>query len=256
MIVGRLEGRVIVVTGGAQGIGKAYCEGLAREGARVVVADIDGTRAQATAQGLKRGEGEALALAADVSRLEDTERMAEATVERFGRIDGLVNNAAIFQRPAVSRGPFEEISVEEWDRVMAVNVRGVFLCCRAVLPYMKQQRYGKIVNISSGTILSGTPWMAHYVTSKAAVMGFTRTIAREVGDHNITVNAVAPGQTLSVENPDEAKIKAHERTAQGGCIKRIETPQDLVGTIIFLCSADSDFITGQTIAVNGGTAMH
>lgn len=252
----RLAGRVIIVTGGAQGIGKAYSEGLAREGAKVVVADIDGPRAQKAAEELQRSGADSLALTADVSRLEDTERMAKAAADRFGRIDGLINNAAVFQRPAVSRVPFEQISVEEWDRVMAVNVRGVFLCSRAVLPYMKREKYGKIVNISSGTILSGTAKFAHYVTSKAAVMGFTRVMAREVGEYNITVNAVAPGLTLSVENPDERTLQAHEERAQAGCIKRIETPQDLVGTIVFLCSADSDFITGQMIAVNGGTGMH
>lgn len=254
--MGRLDGRVIIVTGGAQGIGRAYCEGLAREGAKIVVTDIDDARAQRTAQEIERSGAEALAVAADVSNLKHTERMAEATAERFGRIDGLVNNAAVFQRPAVSRGPFEQISVEEWDRVMTVNVRGVFLCCRAVLPYFKQQRYGKVVNISSGTVLQGTPGMAHYVTSKAAVIGFTRTMAREVGDYNITVNAVAPGLTLSVENPNAAQLQAHERVAQGACFKRVETPQDLVGSVVFLCSSESDFITGQTFVVNGGTVMH
>lgn len=252
----RLADRVIIVTGGAQGIGKAYCEALAREGAKVVVADIDGPRAKKAAEELQRNGAESLALTTDVSRLEDTDRMAQATVERFGRIDGLINNAAVFQRPSLSRVPFEQISVEEWDRVMAVNVRGVFLCSRAVLPYMKRQRYGKVVNISSGTILSGTAKFAHYVTSKAAVIGFTRVMAREVGEYNITVNAVAPGLTLSLEDPDAATVRAHEERSQAGCIKRVETPQDLVGTIIFLCSPDSDFITGQMIAVNGGTAMH
>lgn len=252
----RLSGRVIIVTGGAQGIGRAYCEGLAGEGAKVVVADIDGKRAQAAAEEIGRRGAETLALTADVSKLEDTERMAKETHRRFGRIDGLVNNAACFQRPAVTRGPFEQISVEEWDRVMAVNVRGVFLCCRAVMPYMKQQKYGKIVNISSGTVMSGTARFAQYVTSKAAVIGLTRVVARETGDYNITVNSVAPGLTLSLEDPDDATVRTHQERAQAGCIKRIETPQDLVGTIVFLCSAESDFITGQTIAVNGGTNMH
>lgn len=249
----RLDGRVIIVTGGAQGIGKAYCQGLAREGAKVVVADIDGSLAERAAEEL--GAAEALPVATDVSQLEGTERMVKATLDQFGRIDGLVNNAAVFQRPSVKRGPFEEISVEEWDRVMAVNVRGTFLCCRAVLPQMKQQKYGKIVNISSGTVLSGTPRFAHYVTSKAAVIGLTRCIAREVGDFNICINAVAPGLTLSLDNVDEAGMESYKQRAQTACIKRVETPQDLVGTIVFLSSAESDFITGQTIAVNGGSAM-
>ncbi len=249
----RLDGRVIIVTGGAQGIGKAYCQGLAREGAKVVVADINESLAEKTAEDL--GAAEALPMAVDVSQEAGTERMVKATLDQFGRIDGLVNNAAMFQRPSVKRGPFEDLSVEEWDRVMGVNVRGVFLGCKAVIPAMKQQKYGKIVNISSGTVLTGTPRFAHYVTSKAAVIGLTRCIAREVGDYNICVNAVAPGLTLSLDDVSDEGMKQYEQRALQGCIKRIETPQDLVGTIVFLSSADSDFITGQTIAVNGGASM-
>lgn len=249
----RLDGRVIIVTGGAQGIGKAYCQGLAREGAKVVVADINESLAEKTAEEL--GAAEALPVAVDVSQEAGTQRMVKATLDQFGRIDGLVNNAAMFQRPSVKRGPFEELSVEEWDRVMGVNVRGVFLGCKAVLPAMKDQKYGKIVNISSGTVLTGTPRFAHYVTSKAAVIGLTRCIAREVGAFNICVNAVAPGLTLSLDDVDDEGMKHYEQRALQGCIQRIETPQDLVGTIVFLSSAESDFITGQTIAVNGGASM-
>lgn len=249
----RLTDRVIIVTGGAQGIGKAYCEGLAREGAKVVVADLNGSLAEQVAE--KIGAAEALPVTVDVSQMEATENMVKATMDRFGRVDGLINNAAVFQRPSVTRGPFEQISVEEWDRVMAVNVRGVFLCIRAVLPAMKEQKYGKIVNISSGTVLTGTPKFAHYVTSKAAVIGLTRCIAREVGEWNICINAVAPGLTLSLDDVDDAGMKQYEQRSQAGCIKKVETPQDLVGTIVFLSSAESDFITGQTIAVNGGSSM-
>lgn len=249
----RLTDRVIIVTGGAQGIGKAYCEGLAREGAKVVVADLNGSLAEQVAE--KIGAAEALPVTVDVSQMGATENMVKATMDRFGRVDGLINNAAVFQRPSVTRGPFEQISVEEWDRVMAVNVRGVFLCIRAVLPAMKEQKYGKIVNISSGTVLTGTPKFAHYVTSKAAVIGLTRCIAREVGEWNICINAVAPGLTLSLDDVDDAGMKQYEQRSQAGCIKKVETPQDLVGTIVFLSSAESDFITGQTIAVNGGSSM-
>jgi 3-oxoacyl-[acyl-carrier protein] reductase len=181
--------------------------------------------------------------------------MAQAALERFGRIDGLVNNAAMYQRPAVARGPFEELSVEEWDRVMAVNLRGVFLCSRAVVPAMKKQQYGKIVNISSATVHAGTPRFAHYVTSKAGVIGFTRVLARELGEFNITVNAIAPGLTQSLEDPDEAVIAYHEQRRQQRSIKRTERPEDLVGAVAFLCSHDSDFITGQTLVVDGGLVM-
>ena len=149
----RLQDRVIIVTGGAHGIGRAYCEGLAREDARIVVADIDGAGAEAAVKALSAGGYEALAVETDVSQPEATKRMAQATMERFGRLDGLINNAALFQRPAMSRVPFEQIPVEEWDRLMAVNLRGVFLCCRAVAPYMKQQGHGKIVNIVSDTLV-------------------------------------------------------------------------------------------------------
>ena len=193
----RLKDQVLIVTGGAHGIGRAYCEGLAGEGARVVVADIDGNGADAVAAALGEAGHDALAVAADVSQPESTDNMAQAAMERFGRIDGLVNNAAIYQRPAVTRGPFEEIPLDEWDRLMAVNLRGVFLSCRAVVPHMKEQGSGKIVNISSGTVFNGSAQMLHYVTSKAGVIGLTRALARELGDYNINVNAVAPASPLA-----------------------------------------------------------
>jgi len=252
----RLEGRVIIVTGGAQGIGRAYSDRLAQEGARVVVADIDGERAAAVAAELRGAELEALAVTADVTMVEDTERMAQAALESFGRIDGLINNAAMYQRPAVTRAPFEELPVEEWDRVMAVNLRGVFLCSRAVVPHMKRQGSGKIVNISSTTVFNGTPRFAHYVTSKAGVIGFTRVLARELGDFNINVNAIAPGLTQSLDEIDDETMAYFEERSRNRSMKRIQTPQDLVGAVAFLCSSDSDFITGQTLAVDGGASMN
>lgn len=252
----RLEGRVVIVTGGAQGIGKAYCKRLAEDGATVVVADIDAARSEEVVKELRQAELEAMAIPTDVADLASTERMAQRTVDRFGRIDGLVNNAAMYQRPAVMRAPFEEIPVDEWDRVMAVNVRGVFLCSRAVVPHMKRQSYGKIVNISSGTVFNGTPRFAHYVTSKAGVIGFTRVLARELGDWNITVNAVAPGLTQSLGEIDDAMMQYFEQRSAARSIKRIQTPEDLVGTVAFLCSSDSDFMTGQTLVVDGGAALN
>ena len=252
----RLKDRVIIVTGGAHGIGRAYCEGLAHEGARVVVADIDGRGAEAVAEALSSGGQEALAVQADVALPDATERMAQAAMARFGCIDGLINNAAVFQRPAMSRVPFEQIPVEEWDRLMAVNLRGIFLCCRAVVPYMKQQHRGKIVNISSGTVFFGAALLAHYVTSKAGVIGFTRTLARELGEYNINVNAIAPGLTMSMDAVDEAREALQQQRLQARSIKRTEMPQDLVGTAVFLCASDSDFMTGQTLVVDGGAQMH
>jgi 3-oxoacyl-[acyl-carrier protein] reductase len=247
--------QVVIVTGGAQGIGRAYCEGLAGEGARVVIADIDGARAEALADELLEKKAQALAVPTDVTSPEATMRMAEAAVERFGRVDALINNAAVFQRPAAFRGPFESIPVEEWDRLMAVNLRGVFLCARAVVKYMKAQRRGKIVNISSSTVHMGTSQFAHYVTSKAGVIGFTRVLARELGEYNINVNAVAPGMTLSLDDVAEERLQRYESQAQSRSLKRVEKPEDLVGTIIFLCSSDSDFITGQTLVVDGGISF-
>jgi 3-oxoacyl-[acyl-carrier protein] reductase len=252
----RLQDRVIIVTGGAHGIGLAYCEGLAREGARVVVADLDPEGAEAVVRALGAEGKDALAVLADVSQLEATERMAQAAVERFGRIDGLINNAALFQRPAMSRVPFDQIPVEEWDRLMAVNLRGVFLCCRAVVPYMKQQSQGKIVNISSGTVFHGSPMAAHYVASKAGVIGFTRSLARELGEYNINVNAIAPGLTISMDEVSDARMTQNQQRVQARALKRTEVPQDLVGTVVFLCSSESDFMTGQTLVVDGGAQMH
>ena len=252
----RLRDRVIIVTGGANGIGRAYCEGFAGEGAKVVVADLDEERADDVVRTLTKGGAEALALRVDVADPHATDRMAKATVDRFGRIDGLINNAALFQRPAMSRVPFEKIPVEEWDRLMAVNLRGIFLCCRAVVPVMKQQRYGKIVNISSGTVFYGAPNAAHYVTSKAGVIGLTRSLARELGEYQITVNAIAPGLVLSMDEVDPAREAQNRRRLQARAIQRTELPQDVVGAAVFLSSGESDFITGQTLVVDGGAQMH
>ena len=251
----RLKDKVIIVTGGANGIGRAYCDGLAEEGAKVVVADIDAQGAGSAAAALAEAGHDAIAVTTDVSREDDAENLAKATLERFGRIDGLVNNAAIFQRPAMYHGPIEGLSVDEWDRLIAVNLRGIFLCSRAVVPTMKEQGSGKIVNVSSGTVSRGSGSL-HYVTSKAGVIGFTRTLSRELGDYNINVNAVAPGLTITMDEVDERAAEHREVRIQTRAIKRAEMPEDLVGPVIFLCSTDSDFMTGQTVVVDGGVWMH
>lgn len=252
----RLKDRVVIVTGGANGIGLAYCGGLAAEGASVVVADIDGPAADAAVRELGERGTDALAVATDVTVPREVDHMAETAMERFGRIDGLINNAAMFQRPTMYRGPFDQIPVEEWDRLMAVNLKGIFLCCRAVVPHMKKQRGGKIVNISSGTVFFGTPNLLHYVTSKAGVIGLTRALARELGDYNINVNAIAPGLTISMDDMTEVRSGLNEQRIAARSLKRAEVPQDLVGTAVFLCSSDSDFMTGQTLVVDGGAQMH
>ena len=250
--MGRLEDRVIIVTGGAQGIGRAFALRFANEGAKIVVADINGTAAEATAAEIGEAGGEAIAVITDVSDEESTLAMAQAAIARWGKIDGLMNNAAMFQRPQITSGPIADLSVEEWDRVMAVNLRGPFLCCKAVLPHMKEQNYGKIVNISSGTFFSGRS-TAHYVASKGGVIAFTRVLAKQSGDWHITVNSIAPGSTASDPEADEVRYQGR---VPDRSLKRVEQPEDLVGAGIFLMSSESDFMTGQTMVVDGGAVMH
>jgi NAD(P)-dependent dehydrogenase (short-subunit alcohol dehydrogenase family) len=246
----RLAGKVAIVTGGARHIGVAYCHTLAREGAAVVIADIlDGN---AVAEEIRSKGGNALALKIDVSKEGDTNRMAVETVNAFGRIDILINNAAIFIN--LQRHPFYEISADEWDRVSAVNIKGPFLCAKAVFAQMKEQKYGKIINISSSTAYWGTPNFLHYVASKAALIGMTRSLAREVGDYGICVNAIAPG--LVEHEGQNAPQALTELQLKARSIKRLQTPEDLLGTLVFLASPDSDFMTGQTIVVDGGSIMH
>jgi 3-oxoacyl-[acyl-carrier protein] reductase len=251
----RLKDKVAVVTGGGVGIGRAYSLGLAKEGAKVVVADIQDKEAEKVAAEIKRLDGEAFAVAIDVTSAEKTQAMADATVKRYGRIDVLVNNAALYS--TIKKKPFMEIEVEEWDRVMEVNLKGLFLCAQAVYPAMKRQGKGKIINISSGTALSGTPFFLHYVTSKGGVIGFTRALARELGQDNIAVNAITPG--LTVSSPQQEATLTPEQLAdrrKRRSFQRDQLPRDLVGTVIFLSSDDSDFITGQTINVDGGGNMY
>jgi 3-oxoacyl-[acyl-carrier protein] reductase len=251
-----LKDRVVIVTGGAHGIGKAYCLGFAKAGSKVVIADIDSAAAERTATEISKNDGaQALTVHVDVSNEEATKRMAAQTLDRFGRIDVLINNAAVFSVVPMNRGRIETIDPEEWDRLMAVNLRGLFFCCRAVLPVMRKQKSGKIINIASGTVFAGSPGRIHYVTSKAATIGFTRTLAREVGEDNINVNCLAPGNTLSEDNPTEQMIKFRESSVNLRSLKRIQVPQDVVGAMLFLASPVSDFMTGQTVNVDGGISF-
>jgi len=251
-----LKDKIVIVTGGGHGIGKAYCFGFARSGSRVIVADIDRLAAeQVAAQITKETGSETLPVHVDVAHEASTKEMAAAALQRFGRIDVLINNAAIFATIPMNRGRIETIDPEEWDRLMAVNLRGLFFCCRAVLPTMRKQNSGKIINIASGTVFAGSPGRIHYVTSKAAIIGFTRTLAREVGEYNINVNVLAPGNTLSEENPTEETIRLRESSAGLRALKRVQVPQDVVGAMLFLASPLSDFITGQTINVDGGISF-
>lgn len=250
----RLKDRVAIVTGGGKGIGAVYSSRLSEEGAKVVVADIDFDAAKETAKRIGASGGSAIAVDVDISDQASTEAMAKSAISEYGKIDILINNASLMS--VLPRRPWYEIPVDEWDRVMSVNLRGMFLCCLSVYPAMKERRYGKIINISSSRIYEGMPNRLHYTTSKAGVVGFTRALAREVGEDNILVNAISPGFTQSetqVSSSTPEYMKAH---IDRRCIRREEYPEDLMGTVVFLASSDSDFITGQLINVDGGYSMH
>jgi len=251
----RLKDRVAIVTGGGHGIGAAYCEGLAREGAAVVVAELDAGAGKEVAEKLGKAGHRALAVATDVADEQSTKEMAAQVLRAFGRIDALVNNAAIFSTIPMTRGRIDEISPEEWDRMMLVNLKGTFLACRAVLPAMRQQRSGSIINISSGTVFAGPPTRIHYITSKAGILGFTRCLAREEGPNGIRVNTIAPGSTLSEENPTPELIAFRKERIGARALPRLQYPADLVGAAIFLASDESGFMTGQTLVVDGGAVM-
>lgn len=250
----RLDGKVAIITGAAQGIGAVYAQALADEGAKVMIADIlDGkpTALRISAQG-----GTADFIQTDVSDENSVAAMVDATVAKWGGVDILINNAAIWA--SLRAKPFEDISPEEWDKLMAVNVKGPFLCARAVVPHMRAGNYGRIVNIASGTAYKGTPNFLHYVTSKGAVIAMTRALAREVGEDGITVNTLAPGLVLSeqvVASP-ELLEKLSAPVMASRAIKRDQLPQDLVGPLLFLVSDDAAFMTGEVTVIDGGSVMH
>lgn len=254
-IVSGLEGKVVVVTGGGHGIGRVYCHAFAEHGARVVVAEIDAAAGESVARELSAQGSEALAMQTDVADEHSVRAMTAAAVERFGGVDVLVNNAALFATIPLRRASVEDLTSEEWDRTMAVNLRGTFLCARAVVPSMKERRWGRIVNISSGTALHGGGGWLHYITSKAGVLGLTRALARELGPHGITVNAVAPGATPT-EATDPEEVERQQSTIAARSIPRMQTPEDIVGTVLFLASPAAAFVTGQTVVVDGGRVLH
>jgi NAD(P)-dependent dehydrogenase (short-subunit alcohol dehydrogenase family) len=248
--MGALSGRVAVVTGAAQGIGRAIADGLAAEGARIVVADVQGARDAAAAY--DGGVG----VAVDVSSEAEVAAMVDQVVEHAGRIDVLVNNAGLYA--SLPMGPFDAISVDEWRRVMDVNVLSMFLTCRAVVPVMREHGGGKIVNISSGTPFRGVPYLLHYVTSKGAIVAFTRSLARELGKDRVLVNCVAPGFTMTEgvkQHPDVVE-KLRDVSIAARTIQRDQTPEDTVGAVVYLAGPSSDFVTGQTIVIDGGQYLH
>ena len=248
----RLAGKTIVITGAGHGIGKAYANRLAREGASLVLFDIDGPAVEKVGQALEAEGTQVIARGADVRDFDALRQLAADTKSRFGRVDGLINNAGILNVVPISRVLFEEIPDEEWDAVLDTNLKGMWLACKAWVPLMRQSGGGSIVNVSSSTIFLGSTTRIHYVASKAAVLGFTRTLAHELGADKIRVNTLVPGSTLSEENPTPEIIAMREEIVSIRAIKRLEYPEDLTGTAVFLMSDDSAFMTAQTVAVEGG----
>ena len=252
----RLKDKVAIITGGAYGLGRAFGLGMATEGAKIVVADINQKAAEITAKEINSRGGEAIAVGMDVSEEADTLATAKKAVERFGKIDILVNNAAVNYREKLTWGDIETLDMAEFDRVMAVNIKGPFLCIRAVLPSMKKQNTGNIINLASGTFFSGPAPIPHYVASKVGVIGLTRSLASALGKYNININAVAPGRTLNEDMDNKEAVAICESRVAGRSLKRVEYPEDIVGAVIFFASSDSDFITGQTLVVDGGEVKH
>jgi NAD(P)-dependent dehydrogenase (short-subunit alcohol dehydrogenase family) len=248
--MGHLDGKVAVVTGAAQGIGRALADGLAAEGARIVVADLRG--AEEAAARYHDGVG----LAVDVADEDDVARLVDATVDRCGALDVLVNNAGLYA--SLEMRAFTEIPLEEWRTVMDVNVASMFLTCRAAVPVMREAGGGAIVNISSGTPFRGVPFLLHYVTSKGAIVAFTRALARELGNDAIRVNCVAPGFTMSegVKQHPEVIEKLRDASVSARTIQRDQEPEDVVGAVVYLCGPSASFVTGQTIVIDGGQYFH
>ena len=248
-----LDGRTVIVTGAARGIGASYARAVAAAGARVALCDV--LDCDVVAGEIRAAGGEAWAGICDVTDGQSVASMVAEVEARLGPADGLVANAAIFA--ALTPGPFDEILPEDFDRVMRVNVRGTFECIRAVLPGMRQRGYGKIVTIASGTVFKGTPGLLHYTASKGAVIAMTRVVAREAGADGVRVNCVAPGFVPSegIRNAESTE-GINRATIASRCLAREQAPEDLDGAVTFLLSAESDFMTGQTMVVDGGSVMH
>jgi 3-oxoacyl-[acyl-carrier protein] reductase len=250
-----LKDKVAIITGAGRGLGKAFALRFAAEGAKLLLPDISLERAEAVAKEIKKGGGEAYAMLTDISQEKDTQKMAAEVIRRYGRVDILLNNAALYY--GVARRDWDAWSVEDWDRMFAINVRGTYLCCKAIGPMMVKAGKGKIINIASDVfLLPGAVGLMAYAVSKAAVYGLTQALARALGPSGVNVNSIGPGFTATEASLAQGtSAESFEGTIAGQAIKRREEPSDLPGTAVFLASADSDFITGHFITVNGGHTM-
>lgn len=250
----RLKDKVCIITGAGQAIGKYFAHRFAEEGAKVIIAEINESTGKTAAQEINGKGYEAWFIRTDVSDPQSTQIMADNTLEKYGQIDVLINNAAIFA--TLGQKPFDEIPIEEWEAVMAVNLKGLWLCCKSVVPIMKSQKKGKIITTSSDAWDVGRPLYLHYVTSKAGIVGFTRALAREVGEWNINVNCISYTGVLTEIDRKSYTPEAQKWVIDQQAIKKPSVPQELAGTAIFLASDDSDFVTGQTVHPNGGFYLH
>lgn len=249
-----LEGRVVIITGGGQGIGRGYAHHFAAQGAIPIIAEINGDNAVSVQREIKEKGFEALAIQTDVASMESVTTMVNQVIEKFGRIDILINNAAVFSR--ITMAPFWELPLDEWDSAMNVNVTGSYYCARAVVPTMRRAKWGRIVNVTSGTVQLGSANYLHYITSKSAVIGMTRSMARELGASNITVNTFWPGITKTEVNRPSATDEVFEMFTQRQCLPRMTTIDDLAKPMLFLCSEEAAYMTGQIFEPDGGLSFN
>lgn len=249
-----LKDRVVIITGGGQGIGRGYAHHFSRQGAIPVIAELNGENGERVAREVEAAGGRAFAFQTDVGDMASVQRMVDATLSATGRVDVLINNAAVFSR--ITMAPFWELPLDEWDSAMRVNITGSFYCARAVVPAMQEAKWGRIVNVTSGTVALGSANYLHYITSKSAMIGMTRSMSRELGPWNITVNTFWPGITKTEVPRPSAPDEVFEMFRERQCLPRLTTIEDLAKPMLFLCSEEAAFMTGQIFEPDGGLSFN